>query len=148
MEEMFIACVYPVVKSYQLKGGTVDCKVDSLYIEQDIGGVAYLLQANNPLYVDININFDQLSQLPEDNSVEEQVNVVEEEELGQEAQHFLTAAREINVTPIQFTVGPEQGGASGVNNPDEDQINEGYIAALLIPNIQTENEQLCQIFNT
>eukprot|EP00957_Ditylum_brightwellii_P077861 5918074-Ditylum_brightwellii.AAC.1 len=52
----------------------------------------------------------------------------------------------MNVTPIQLAFGPEQGGASGVNDPNEDQINEGYIAAPLLSNIQTENKQLCQIF--
>eukprot|EP00957_Ditylum_brightwellii_P090899 6921421-Ditylum_brightwellii.AAC.1 len=35
--EMFIACVYPVMKTYYLKGGTIGYKGDVLNIEQDIG---------------------------------------------------------------------------------------------------------------
>eukprot|EP00957_Ditylum_brightwellii_P074586 5667556-Ditylum_brightwellii.AAC.1 len=83
---------------------------------------------------------------PEDNSVNGLVNIVEEEELGQDAEIVLTDARETNVSPIQATLGPEQGGASGMNNHDKDQINEGYIAAPLLSNSQTEKEQFCQIF--
>eukprot|EP00957_Ditylum_brightwellii_P165833 12625875-Ditylum_brightwellii.AAC.1 len=56
---------------------------------------------------------------------------MEEEELGQEAQTFIRAAREANKTPIKNTnvLGPHQGGTSGVNNLDKDQIIEGFIAA-------------------
>ena len=39
-----------------------------------------------------------------------------------------------------------QGRASGINDPDEDQVIEGYIASPLLSNNQTENEQLCQNF--
>eukprot|EP00957_Ditylum_brightwellii_P110852 8455088-Ditylum_brightwellii.AAC.1 len=39
IEEMLIVCVYPVVKTYQLKGGTIGYKGDVLNIEQDIGGL-------------------------------------------------------------------------------------------------------------
>eukprot|EP00957_Ditylum_brightwellii_P151852 11563282-Ditylum_brightwellii.AAC.1 len=59
---------------------------------------------------------------------------------------FLTATRETNETPIQSTLGQEQSGASGVNDPDEDQIIEGYIATPLILNSQTENKYLHQMF--
>ena len=128
IEEMLIARVYPVMKTYRLKGGTIGYKGDVLNIEQDIGGlvsslpqrinqlpvmivrkqntnvaVGYkdfrvrrqaiqqwltFLHANNPLYADINIDFDLLSQLPEDGSVESEVNVIEEKELGQNAENI------------------------------------------------------------
>eukprot|EP00957_Ditylum_brightwellii_P193719 14751462-Ditylum_brightwellii.AAC.1 len=103
------------------------------------------LHENNPLYAGINVNFDLLSQLPEDGGVEGEVNIVEEEELGQVAQNISTTAREMHVSPIQAALGPEQGGASGVNDPNKDQIIESYITAPLLSNSQTENEQLCQI---
>eukprot|EP00957_Ditylum_brightwellii_P161341 12284825-Ditylum_brightwellii.AAC.1 len=68
--------------------------------------------------------------------------MIEEEELGQNAENISSAARETNVSPIQVDLGPEQGGASGINNPDKDQIIKGYIASPLPSNSQTENEQL------
>eukprot|EP00957_Ditylum_brightwellii_P172738 13149728-Ditylum_brightwellii.AAC.1 len=104
IKEILIAYVYPVMKTYWLKGGTIGHKGDVLNIEQDIDG--------NPLYADINIDFDLLSQLPKGSSVEGEVNVVGEEELGQDAQNISTAAREMNVSPIQAIIGPEQGGTS------------------------------------
>eukprot|EP00957_Ditylum_brightwellii_P017045 1285583-Ditylum_brightwellii.AAC.1 len=61
-----------------------------------------------------------IAHLSEDNSVKGQVNIMEEEELGQEAENILTVARETNISLIQANLGPEQGGASGVNNPDKD----------------------------
>eukprot|EP00957_Ditylum_brightwellii_P040944 3100302-Ditylum_brightwellii.AAC.1 len=67
------------------------------------------LHANNPLYADINIDFDLLLQLPEDGSVKGEVNVIKEEELGQNAENIASAARETNVSPIQAALGPEQG---------------------------------------
>eukprot|EP00957_Ditylum_brightwellii_P046444 3525149-Ditylum_brightwellii.AAC.1 len=39
IKEMLIACVYPVMKSYQLKGGTIGYKGDIFNTEQDIGGL-------------------------------------------------------------------------------------------------------------
>ena len=104
------------------------------------------LHAINPLCANINIDFDLLSQLPEDGSVEGEVSVIKEEELGQNADNISAAARETNVSPIQAALGPEQGGASGINNPDKDQIIEGYIASPLLTNNQTKIEQLRQIF--
>eukprot|EP00957_Ditylum_brightwellii_P200549 15289153-Ditylum_brightwellii.AAC.1 len=173
---MLKACVYPVMKTYWLKGGTVGYKGDVFNIKQDIGGlVLSLLQSINQLLIIIvqklhismrvdtkTSEFDAMqynSGLPfykrttlytlllEDNSVKEQANTVEEEELGQDAENILTAARETNVSSIQASLEREQREASGANNPDEDQINEGYIAAPLISNSQTENKQLCQIFS-
>ena len=72
--------------------------------------------------------------------------MIEEEELGQNADNISAAARETNVSPIQAALGPEQGGASGVNDPDKDQIIEEYITSPFLSNNQTENKQLCQIF--
>eukprot|EP00957_Ditylum_brightwellii_P070547 5359765-Ditylum_brightwellii.AAC.1 len=37
IKEMLITCVYPVLKTYCLKGGTIGYKRDVLNIEQDIG---------------------------------------------------------------------------------------------------------------
>eukprot|EP00957_Ditylum_brightwellii_P071525 5437921-Ditylum_brightwellii.AAC.1 len=123
IEEMLISCVYPMMKTYHLKGGTIGYKGDVLNIEQGIVTFEYkdfrvqhqaiqqwptFLHTNNPLCAAINIDFDLLSQLPEDDSVEGQDNIVEEEELGQNAEHILAAARETNVSPIQATLGPEQ----------------------------------------
>eukprot|EP00957_Ditylum_brightwellii_P038575 2916058-Ditylum_brightwellii.AAC.1 len=51
--------------------------------------------------------------LPEDGSVEGEVNIIKEEELGQNADNISAAARYTNVSPIQAALGPEQGGASG-----------------------------------
>eukprot|EP00957_Ditylum_brightwellii_P055003 4169344-Ditylum_brightwellii.AAC.1 len=106
---MLIAHVYPVMKTYCLKGGTVGYKGDVINIGQDIVGYndfrvrcqaiqqwLTFLHANNPLYTNININFNLLSQLPEDNIVEGEVNVVEEEEFGQNAENISAAARETN----------------------------------------------------
>eukprot|EP00957_Ditylum_brightwellii_P032334 2449382-Ditylum_brightwellii.AAC.1 len=150
---MSIALVYPVMMTYWLKGGTLGYKCDVLSIEQGIVGYKEFrvqhqgiqqwltfLQSNNPLYADIKIDFNLLSQLPEDNGVRGQVNIVEEKELGHDAENSLTAAREMNISPIQATLEPEQGGVSGVNDHDEDQTNEVYIAVLLLSNIQTENK--------
>ena len=72
--------------------------------------------------------------------------MIKEEELGQNAENISAAARQMNASPIQVDLGPEQGNASRINNPDKDQIIEGYIASPLLTNNQTENEQLCQIF--
>eukprot|EP00957_Ditylum_brightwellii_P120233 9173887-Ditylum_brightwellii.AAC.1 len=130
---MLIVCVYSVMKTYWFKGGMIGYKGEVLNIEQDIGG---------PLNADINIDFNLLSQLPEGNSVKVQVNIVEEKELGQDAQHVLTAVRDTNISPIQATLGPEQGRVSGVNDPGRDQINKGYITAPLLSNSQTKNKQL------
>eukprot|EP00957_Ditylum_brightwellii_P210511 15365059-Ditylum_brightwellii.AAC.1 len=82
-EKMSIACIYPVIKTYQLKGGIIGYKGDVFNIEQGIAGYKEFraqrqaiqqwltfLQAKNPLYTDISIDVDLLSQLPEDNSVE------------------------------------------------------------------------------
>eukprot|EP00957_Ditylum_brightwellii_P027092 2048000-Ditylum_brightwellii.AAC.1 len=115
------------MKSYCLKGCTLGYKGDVLNIEQDIGGLVSslpqrihqfpimiwltLLHANNPLCADINIDFDLLSQLLEDGSVEGEVNIVEEEDLGQDAENISAVVRETNVSPIQATLGPEQGRA-------------------------------------
>eukprot|EP00957_Ditylum_brightwellii_P005013 382098-Ditylum_brightwellii.AAC.1 len=41
---MLIAQVYPVMKTYCLKGGTISYKGDVLNIEQDIGGLVSSLQ--------------------------------------------------------------------------------------------------------
>eukprot|EP00957_Ditylum_brightwellii_P039336 2975844-Ditylum_brightwellii.AAC.1 len=82
---MFIACVYPVMKTYCLKGDTIGYKGDVPNIEQDIDFRVQhqaiqqwctFLHATNPLYADINIDFDLLFQLPEDGSVKGEVNVV------------------------------------------------------------------------
>ena len=43
IEEMLIACVYPVMKTYCLKGGTTGYKGDVLNIEQDTGGLVSTL---------------------------------------------------------------------------------------------------------
>eukprot|EP00957_Ditylum_brightwellii_P073478 5583634-Ditylum_brightwellii.AAC.1 len=51
------------------------------------------LHTNNPLQADINIDFNLLSQLPEDGSVKGEVNVVEEEELGHNAENISAATR-------------------------------------------------------
>eukprot|EP00957_Ditylum_brightwellii_P040238 3044762-Ditylum_brightwellii.AAC.1 len=77
---MFIAHLYPVMKTYHLKGGMIGYNGNVLNIEQV--GYKYFrvqcqaiqqwltfLHANSPLYADINIDFDLLSQLPEDGSV-------------------------------------------------------------------------------
>eukprot|EP00957_Ditylum_brightwellii_P123590 9422492-Ditylum_brightwellii.AAC.1 len=74
------------------------------------------------------------------------INIVEEEELRKNAENISAAARETNVSPIQATLGPEQGRASGVNDPAKDQIIEGYITSTLLSNNQTGNEQLHQLF--
>eukprot|EP00957_Ditylum_brightwellii_P025895 1959216-Ditylum_brightwellii.AAC.1 len=39
IKEMLIVCVYPVMKTYCLKGGMIGYKSDVLNIEQDIGGL-------------------------------------------------------------------------------------------------------------
>eukprot|EP00957_Ditylum_brightwellii_P080825 6148310-Ditylum_brightwellii.AAC.1 len=39
IEEMLIAHMYPVMKTYHLKGGMICYKDDVLSIEQDIGGL-------------------------------------------------------------------------------------------------------------
>eukprot|EP00957_Ditylum_brightwellii_P187119 14252098-Ditylum_brightwellii.AAC.1 len=109
-----------------LKGGTIGYKADVFNIEQDIVGykdfriqcqviqkLLTFLHASNPLCADINIDFNPLFQLPEDGSIKGEVNVVEEEELRQDAQNISVAAIETNVSPIQATLGSEQGGASG-----------------------------------
>eukprot|EP00957_Ditylum_brightwellii_P180399 13742175-Ditylum_brightwellii.AAC.1 len=142
IEEMLIACVYSVMKTYQLKGGTIVGYKDFRVHHQAIQQWLTFLQANNPLHTDINTDFGFLFKLTEDSSVESQVIVVEEEELGQDAQNISTAARDTNTFLIQATLGPDQGRATGINDPDKDQIIEGYIAAPLISNSQTENEQL------
>eukprot|EP00957_Ditylum_brightwellii_P203191 15333592-Ditylum_brightwellii.AAC.1 len=50
IKEMLIAYVYPVMKTYCLKGGTISYKGDVLNIEQDIGGlVSSLPQRINQL---------------------------------------------------------------------------------------------------
>eukprot|EP00957_Ditylum_brightwellii_P015134 1140504-Ditylum_brightwellii.AAC.1 len=43
-----------------------------------------------------------------------------EEDLGQDAQNISTATRDSNISPTQAILGPEQGGASSVNDPDKD----------------------------
>eukprot|EP00957_Ditylum_brightwellii_P067087 5092089-Ditylum_brightwellii.AAC.1 len=58
--------------------------------------VAYLSPCKNPLYANINIDFNLLSQLPKDGSVKSEVNVIEEEEFGQNAENISAAARETN----------------------------------------------------
>eukprot|EP00957_Ditylum_brightwellii_P093287 7104182-Ditylum_brightwellii.AAC.1 len=60
--------------------------------------------------------------------------MIEEEELGQNADNISAAVRETNVSPIQAALGPEQSSASEVNDPGEDQIIEGYIASPLLSN--------------
>eukprot|EP00957_Ditylum_brightwellii_P203777 15336185-Ditylum_brightwellii.AAC.1 len=50
IKEMLIACIYPVMKTYWLKGGTIGYKADILNIERDICGlVSSLLQRINQL---------------------------------------------------------------------------------------------------
>eukprot|EP00957_Ditylum_brightwellii_P177384 13511667-Ditylum_brightwellii.AAC.1 len=123
---MLIEHIYPVMKTYQFKGCTIGYKGDILKIEQDIGGWIQRLQSLMPSNTTVAyLSSSKQPTLPEDDSVEGQVNIVEEEELGQDAQNISTAARDTNKPPIQVTLGPEQGGASGVNAPDEDQIIEG-----------------------
>eukprot|EP00957_Ditylum_brightwellii_P166623 12683316-Ditylum_brightwellii.AAC.1 len=102
--------IYPVMKTYWLRGGAIGHNVDVINIAQDIGGWVQRLQSPTP----------SNTTLPGDNSVKGQVNVVEEEELGQETQNILTAARDTNTSPIQATPEPDQGGPSGVNDPDKD----------------------------
>eukprot|EP00957_Ditylum_brightwellii_P006536 495217-Ditylum_brightwellii.AAC.1 len=140
MEEMLITCMYPVMKTYWLKGGTIGYKGNVLNIGQDISGlVSSLPQRIDHILIMIvqkqnknvtarykilqspMLNYTTVAYLssskqptlPEDGSVKGEINAVEEEELGQDAHNISTAAREINVSPIQATLGPEQGGASG-----------------------------------
>eukprot|EP00957_Ditylum_brightwellii_P060252 4575307-Ditylum_brightwellii.AAC.1 len=63
-----------------------------------------------------------LLQLPEDDTVKEQVSDVEEEELGPDEKLCKKATRETNETSIQTinTLEPEQGEASDANDPDCD----------------------------
>eukprot|EP00957_Ditylum_brightwellii_P014999 1130618-Ditylum_brightwellii.AAC.1 len=90
-EEILIVHVYPMMKTYQLKGGMIGYKGDVFNIKQDIVGYKdfrvqrqaiqqwlTFLQANSLLYDDINIDFNLLLQLPEENSVKGQVNIMEE----------------------------------------------------------------------
>eukprot|EP00957_Ditylum_brightwellii_P104846 7991336-Ditylum_brightwellii.AAC.1 len=99
VEEMLIAHVYHVIKTYCLKGGMIGYKVghkDFRVKCQVIQQWLTFLHANNPLYAGINIDFNLLSQLPEDISVEDEVNIVEGEELGQNAENISASARETN----------------------------------------------------
>eukprot|EP00957_Ditylum_brightwellii_P164229 12503270-Ditylum_brightwellii.AAC.1 len=50
--EMLITCVYPVMKTYHLKGGTIGYKGDVLDIEQNISGLdSSLLQRVDQLLI-------------------------------------------------------------------------------------------------
>eukprot|EP00957_Ditylum_brightwellii_P187806 14299805-Ditylum_brightwellii.AAC.1 len=62
----------------------------------------------------LSIDFDQLLQLPEDNTVEEQVNIVQEEELGQGSIFYKNYKRnQCKHHSKSNALGPEQGEASG-----------------------------------
>eukprot|EP00957_Ditylum_brightwellii_P189319 14409802-Ditylum_brightwellii.AAC.1 len=147
---MLIVRVYPVMQTYGLKGGMLGYRGDILSIDQDIGGCDSGMQRlQSPMSNNTTVSYFSSSKqptLPEDNSVKSQVNVVKEEDLGENAENMLTVARETNISSIQATLGLEQGRTSNVNDPDKDQINEGYTNALLLSNSQTETKQLCQIF--
>eukprot|EP00957_Ditylum_brightwellii_P131158 10003894-Ditylum_brightwellii.AAC.1 len=77
------------MKIYWLKGGTIDCKGSALNIEQDIGGWIQRLQSLMPRDTTVPY-FSPCKQptLPEDSSVKGEVNIVEEEGLGQGAQNI------------------------------------------------------------
>eukprot|EP00957_Ditylum_brightwellii_P172560 13136858-Ditylum_brightwellii.AAC.1 len=107
---MLIACVYPVMKTYCLKGGMIGYKEDVLKIEQDISSWIQRLQSLTSS--NIAVAYPSLCKqptLPEDGSVEGEANVVEEEELEENAENISAAARETNVSPIRATLGPKQG---------------------------------------
>eukprot|EP00957_Ditylum_brightwellii_P081528 6202384-Ditylum_brightwellii.AAC.1 len=91
-------------------------------------------------------NTSEINALPEDNSVEGQVIIVEEGELGQDAENIFDSCKRIKCITYSSNSWSSQGGASGVNNPDKDQINEGHITAPLLSNSKTENKQLCPSF--
>eukprot|EP00957_Ditylum_brightwellii_P053396 4046635-Ditylum_brightwellii.AAC.1 len=63
---------------------------------------------------------------------------MEEEELGQDAENILTATRETNISPIQATLGPEQGESISVNDTGNDQINEN---TLMHPSFPTAKQR-------
>eukprot|EP00957_Ditylum_brightwellii_P034710 2630999-Ditylum_brightwellii.AAC.1 len=98
-----------VQKNTNVTVGYKDFKVRCQAIQQWLT----FFHAKNPLYDDINIDFDLLSQLPEDGSIKGEVNVVEEEELGQNEENISSATIETSVSLIQATLAPEKNRASG-----------------------------------
>eukprot|EP00957_Ditylum_brightwellii_P203015 15332872-Ditylum_brightwellii.AAC.2 len=146
IEEMLIARVYPVMKTYWLQSGTVGCKGNGLNIEEEIQGQVVLdwltfRHQHNPHYSDIIIDDQTLGALPEDGSMEGDINIVTKEGLESTIRNTNTIKNEDNGQN-----GPEQGGAISENDPDHHHIHEGYIVAPLIDNLQTENEQIRQFF--
>ena len=97
------------------------------------------LKANNPHYAHIQIDNEAVDQIPVNGDVTENIQVIYEEELDEEEENEDAVNKKENR--------PEQGGATGENYPDHDNVHEGYIAAPTTNKHQTENKILRQVIH-
>jgi len=93
------------------------------------------LKANNPLYADIDIDWNALGKLPDDGDVSDQLRVVIENEDTEECTEGTGTKSEENKDEEEeddddHDVGPKQGGATGTDGGlDKDDVRESYLGA-------------------